>query len=120
MKPFRYAAAVLLVALGPVAFAQEKLPDGAKVTKLVVHPAKVELTGPFAYSQLLVSATLETGDTVDVTRIAKITAPKAATVNPVGLVRPVADGAGPIEVTLAGQSAKVPLSVVGTGDDKPV
>ena len=35
-----------------LAAAQEKLPAGAKVTKLDVRPAKVELTGPFAYAQL--------------------------------------------------------------------
>ncbi len=72
MKLLRYAAAALLVAFASPAFAQEKLPDGAKVTKLVVHPAKVELSGPFAYSQLLVTATLDNGETVDVTRVAKV------------------------------------------------
>ncbi|MDY3562852.1 DUF1553 domain-containing protein [Gemmata sp. JC673] len=120
MKPFRYAAVVLLLALGPAVFAQEKLPDGAKVVRLTAHPAKVQLAGPFSYAQLLVTATLDGGDVVDVTRIAKVTAPKAATVSPAGLVRPVADGAGEIEIALAGQAVRVPLAVTGTAEDKPV
>ena len=120
MNLFRYAAAALLVAFASSAFAQEKLPDGAKVTKLVVHPTKVELSGPFAYSQLLVTATLDNGDALDATRLAKITAPKAATVNAVGLVRPTADGTGDILVSLAGVSQTVPLSVKDFAEEKPV
>ena len=34
----------------------EKLPEGAKVVKLVGFPAKVDLTGPFIYRQLVVTA----------------------------------------------------------------
>ena len=120
MKLFRYAAAVLLIGGALPAFAQEKLPDGAKVTKLDVHPTKIELSGPFAYSQLLVTATLDTGDVIDATRIAKVTVPKVATVNAAGLVRPAADGSGEITVTLAGTTATVPLTAKGFGEDKPV
>src|SRR5262249_58057420 len=46
--------------------AREQLPDGAKVLKLEVRPAAVKLTGPFAYSQLLVTAQLDGGETADV------------------------------------------------------
>jgi hypothetical protein len=106
-------------AFAPTAFAQEKLPDGAKVTKLEVRPTKVELSGPFAYSQLLVTATLDSGETLDATRIATITPPKFVT-NSAGLVRPTADGSGVISVSLAGTSASVPLTVKGFKDDKPV
>ncbi len=120
MKLYRYAAAALLVAVALPAFAQEKLPDGAKVTKLDVHPAKVELTGPFAYSQLLVTATLDNGDIIDATRMAKITVPKTATVNAVGLVRPTADGVGDIAVSLAGLNANIPFSAKRFTEDRPV
>src|SRR5437763_296516 len=67
------------------------LPAGAKVTKLDVRPSVVKLTGPFAYSQLLVTATLEGGETIDVTRLAKIEAPKAVMVSVNGQVRPASD-----------------------------
>lgn len=118
MTRLPYLAAALLAFASP-AFAQEKLPDGAKVAKLDVRPAKVELKGPFAYSQLLVTATLESGEQVDATRIAKITPPKNA-VAAAGLVRPLADGSGAIAVTLAGASASVPLSAAGFGDNAAV
>jgi hypothetical protein len=120
MKLSRLLPAVALVLAVPgFAPAQEKLPDGAKVTKLEVRPAKVELTGPFAYSQLIVTATLDNGETADVTRIAKIDAP-ASVASTAGLVRPKADGSGDIAVSLGGQSVKVPVSVMGFKDDTPV
>ena len=62
---------LLLAARRPRRPAQEKLPDGAKVAKLDVRPAAVELDGPFAYAQLLVTATLDNGETVDVDPLAK-------------------------------------------------
>src|SRR5262245_55159772 len=98
MKPSRFfLPAVALVALALPVSAQEKLPDGAKVTKLQVRPTKIELTGPFAYSQLFVTATLDNGETLDATRLAQIAAPKGvAAANSAGLVRPVGDGSGDI------------------------
>jgi hypothetical protein len=73
MNLSRYLPAItLLLSIPALAPAQEKLSDGAKVTKLDVRPTKVELSGPFSYSQLLVTATLDNGETADVTRIAKI------------------------------------------------
>ncbi len=91
----------------------EKLPDGARVAGLTVHPAKVDLTTPFAYSQLLVTARLENGDAIDVTRLARVTAPKCVRVSPTGQVRPAADGSGAIAVALAGKSVEVPVAVSG-------
>ncbi|MBN9119517.1 MAG: DUF1549 domain-containing protein [Planctomycetes bacterium] len=119
MKRLQYVAAALLVAFGAPAFAQEKLPDGAKVTKLDVRPAKVELKGPFAYAQLLVTATLDNGETLDATRLATITSPKFAA-HAAGLVRPTADGSGDIAVSLGGASATVPLTVRGHGENAAV
>ncbi len=110
---------VCFAAFGAPAFAQEKLPEGAKVAKLDVRPAKVELKGPFAYSQLLVTATLESGETLDATRMAKITPPKNAA-SVAGLVRPTADGSGEIAIALGGASATVPLSVTGYGENAAV
>ncbi|QJW93601.1 DUF1549 domain-containing protein [Frigoriglobus tundricola] len=112
--------AVGFVALGAPAFAQETIPDGAKVTKLDVRPAKVELNGPFAYTQLLVTATLDTGETIDATRLAQITPPKGATVSAAGQVRPVTDGSGEIGVALAGATTAVPLTVRGASSEPPV
>jgi hypothetical protein len=112
------AAAALLVLAAP-AFAQEKLPDGAKVLKLEARPAAVKLTTPFAYSQLLVTATLDNGETADVTRIAKVESPGVVGVA-AGLVRPKADGSGDITVSLGGKSVKVPVTVSGAKADYAV
>ncbi len=119
MKRLSYAAAALVVAFGAPVFAQEKLPDGAKVTKLDVRPAKVELQGPFAYAQLLVTATLDNGETIDATRLAKIAPPKFAA-HTAGLVRPSADGTGSIAVSLGSASASIPLTVKGYGENAAV
>ncbi|MCI0703523.1 MAG: DUF1553 domain-containing protein [Planctomycetia bacterium] len=120
LSQFLPALAALLLVPG-FGLAQEKLPDGAKVTKLEVRPTKVELNGPFAYSQLLVLATLDTGETLDATRLSTITAPKGiASANAAGLVRPVGDGSGDLTVTLAGVTAAVSVRVEGFKDDKPI
>src|SRR5438105_796418 len=107
------------------AFAQappaEKLPDGAKVLRLEVHPKTVSLTSPFAYAQLLVTAHLDGGTTADVTRMAKYLAPGPHfSVSVTGLVRPATDGTSDIGVSLAGRSVKVPVVVKGTKTDPPV
>ena len=98
----------------------EALPAGAKVVKLDVRPSQVTLAGPFAYSQLLVTATLEGGEAIDATRIATVAAPKAVAVSPAGLVRPTADGGGDITVSLGGATARVAVSVSGVAADQPV
>ena len=111
LRKFLPLLAVLV--LPGLAAAQEKLPDGAKIAKIEARPAAVKLDGPFAYSQILVTATLDSGEQIDVTRIATIQTPKLVTaVN--GLVRPVADGTGDIAVSLADKSVKIPLTVGGT------
>ena len=53
-----------------------------------MRPATVELTGPFAYAQLLVTATLDNGETADATRIAKFDTPASVAAVADGLVRP--------------------------------
>jgi hypothetical protein len=120
MKQFRPLAVVLMLSVPGFATAQEKLPDGAKVIKFDVHPAKIHLDGPFAYSQILVTATLDNGETLDATRIATITAkPGVATVTN-GLVRPTGDGSDDITVSLGGHATKIPTTVAGFREQKPI
>jgi hypothetical protein len=119
------AAAVLGLALAPAVRAQtpaeEKLPPGAKVVKVEASPASVTLKHPFDYSQLLLTAHLEGGDQVDVTRIAQVEKPaNLVTVSPRGLVRPAADGSGEIKATVGGQAVVVPVTVTGQKDKYPV
>lgn len=116
---FHVAVALLAVSIAP-AFAQEKLPDRVKVSKLDVQPKSVALSGPYSYSQLLVTASLDNGETADVTRIARIDPPTGLAASVAGLVRPIADGSGDIAVSLGGQTIKVPVTVKDTRADKPV
>jgi Protein of unknown function (DUF1553)/Protein of unknown function (DUF1549)/Bacterial Ig-like domain (group 2) len=112
----------LLLILAPSAFADdaEKLPPNAKVASLAIQPASIDLATPYAYGQLVITAKLDNGDTVDVTRIAKIEAPKTVTVSPAGLVRSTAEGASEIAITLGGQAAKVSVKVSGQKSPKAV
>lgn len=117
----KFLPLIAVLVLPGLAAAQEKLPDGAKVAKLDARPAAVKLTGPFAYSQILVTATLDSGEQVDVTRMAKLELVKQlVSFSPNGLVRPVTDGEGTIFISFAGQKLEIPLSVSGAKADAPV
>jgi hypothetical protein len=120
MKLSRFFAVALLVAVPGFASAQETLPTGAKVTKLDVRPTQIDLTGPFAYSQLIVTATLNNGETLDATRIAQLTFPKELVSVTNGLVRATSDGKSDIAVTLDGRTLKVPVTVSGFKSEKPI
>ena len=126
--------------------AADTLPPGAKVTKLAVLPAAVELTGPVDYAQITVTATLDTGETMDVTRLVTVELPPVVagptsapviaagslftgtrqpaaafvSVSPTGMIRPTADGKGALSVTVAGQSATLPVGVTGFAANKPI
>jgi hypothetical protein len=103
------------------ATAQEKLPANAKIVKLEAKPASLELKTPFEYRQLIVEATLDNGDVVEVTRMVNTQTPSTLVkVSSNGLVRPVADGKGEIKINLGGQSIAVPVNVAGQKATYPV
>lgn len=107
--------ATMMVAGGGL-FAQEKLPANRTITKIDARPATISLKTPFEYSQLLLTATLDNGDIVDVTRIAKIDVPAIAKISPLGLVRPTTDGSASIKASVGGRSIDVPLTITGQKD----
>jgi len=94
---------------------RETLPPGAKAYALDVQPKSVKLTGRAVYAQLLVSARLTTGETVDVTRMVTtaLTAP-VVVVSATGLVQPRADGQAQLKVALGNLAASVPITVTGS------
>ncbi|MCI0461416.1 MAG: DUF1549 and DUF1553 domain-containing protein [Gemmataceae bacterium] len=95
----------------------EQLPPGAKLARIEVTPAAVDLSHPFAYRQLLLTGYLESGESLDVTRMAKLEQPSPQVkLSPTGLVRPAADGQGKLTFTLAGKSVTVPVTVRGQKD----
>jgi hypothetical protein len=115
-------ARLSLIALAAVALvgsqlrAQETLPPGAKLVKLQAEPASVALKNPFEYRQMVITGQLESGEKVDVTRMAQAAAPPVVKVSPTGLVRPASDGTGELKFTLAGQTVTVPVQVAGQKD----
>ncbi|MDA1015472.1 MAG: DUF1549 domain-containing protein, partial [Planctomycetota bacterium] len=103
--------------LSPHDFAKtekEKLEQGFKIVGLEIQPAKVELTSPVSYVQLLVTGRLSTGDTVDVTRMVDFgVSQDIASVTGRGIVRAKTDGTAEIVCSIAGQTAKVALEISG-------
>ncbi len=92
----------------------ETLPEGAKLTGLDVQPSSIQLSRKFAYAQLLVTGTLDSGDKVDVTRMveARLSADIAG-VSRTGLVTPKADGQATLTLSLEGRQVEVPVAVSG-------
>ncbi|MCI0358060.1 MAG: DUF1549 and DUF1553 domain-containing protein [Planctomycetaceae bacterium] len=106
-------SALVLSARGDDAPA-EKLPDGLNVVSIAAHPQAVELKHKFDYRQVLVTGKLDTGEIVDLTRIAKPSqSGGAVTVSNDGLVRAKADGSDQVTFTFAGHTVAVPVTVSG-------
>ncbi len=91
----------------------EKLPPGAKIVRLEAQPSAIELRGPYAYAQLIVTGTLASGERIDVTRLAHLTHPAQVRLGHTGLVRPAADGEGVLQVSLQEQRLCVHVHVSG-------
>jgi hypothetical protein len=99
----------------------ETLPAGLKVVSLEVRPAAVELKNRFDNRQLLVLGKLDSGETVDMTRIAKQSLQgDAAIVTPEGNVRANKDGAAELTFTHENLNVKVPVAVSGTTTPRAV
>lgn len=109
-----FSALLVMAATVSLASAEEKLPANAKLTKLEAFPTGIDLKTPFDYRQLILTGTLETGERIDVTRMAEIKpSSDIVKVSPTGQVRPTKDGAGELKVALAGQTATVPVKISG-------
>jgi hypothetical protein len=92
----------------------EKLPPGTKVVAVEATPTAIHLKHPFDYTQLLLTGTLNTGDKIDVTRLAQLTVPAALVkISKAGQVRPLADGTGELKATVDGKAVVVPIKVSG-------
>ncbi len=101
--------------------APESLPAGTHIASLDVQPAKLVLTGKYEAAQLVVTARLASGDTADVTRIAKLQLEGGvAEVTPTGQVKPLKNGTGALRAEIGGQTASIPVEVVEMKDAQPV
>lgn len=100
--------------------AGEKLPPG-KVVSLKVEPAEIKLGYTFAYAQLVVTGKLDSGASVDLTRVAEYRpATEGIRVSGTGLVRPAMEGQTSLVVNYDGQSATVPVTVSGLAMEYPI
>ncbi len=101
-------------ALAPAA---EPLPEDLAITKLTVEPAQVAFRKSIDYVQLLVTAHLADGATLDATRWVQASqAQPLLRVSPGGLLNPAQDGKGQLTLALGGQSLVVPVEVSGQSD----
>jgi hypothetical protein len=113
-------AAIVATVRGEEA-SKESLPDGLKIVSIEARPAAVDLKHKFDYRQLLITGKLDSGETVDLTRMAKATQESAAvTVSPDGLVRAKADGSDKLSFSFDGKSVDVPVTVSGLNDPHAV
>ncbi len=98
----------------------ETLPKGSKLVRIEAEPASIHLNNRFAYNQLLVFGTLDSGDRVDVTRMVETSLDSALVdVSPTGLVTPKADGHAVLKLSLEGQMAEVPVDVANVSVSVP-
>jgi len=109
------AAGLLLAtasARGEEADSGERLPDGARVVQLESFPDRIELTNPFDYRQVVLTAELADGSRVDATRIASLESHvDCVAVSSRRLVRPRSDGQSTLEFALQGKSVAIPVTV---------
>jgi WD40 repeat protein/mono/diheme cytochrome c family protein len=92
----------------------EVLPKGTKIVGLMTEPATIKLGEKFGYNQVLVTAKLDTGDLIDVTRMVEtnLSSP-IVSVSRSGQIRPLADGKATIRFSLIGQKVDLPVVVEG-------
>ncbi len=94
--------------------ADPPLPAGDAVVSLHAEPATISLDAPARYAQIVVTADLASGAKIDVTRHASYAfAGPVAKINAAGVVRPVANGNGQLQITLGDKTANIDVQVAG-------
>jgi len=96
----------------------EKIPEGRSIIKLGVEPQTIKIDSPFRYAQVVVSATLDSGDVIDVTRIAeKQVEGIGVSICNTGIVRGHANGSTDIRFSIGGQKIAITVDVIGLEKD---
>ncbi|AMV40660.1 DUF1549 domain-containing protein [Planctomyces sp. SH-PL62] len=108
------AAAPAALALPEEPTASEALPAGAVVSALEVEPRAIVLDSPAAYAQIVATAVLASGETIDATRMVDLKVEgNAVEVSRGGLAKPRADGSAKVVLALAGRTVEIPAEVHG-------
>jgi hypothetical protein len=105
----------------PPASARQR-PPVLRLRSLQASPSVIALNGGDAEQSLIVTGVPATGLAQDLTGAASYRSgkPKVASVSADGRVRAVGDGSGWIEVRAAGTSVRVPVTVRGAREQRPV
>ncbi len=95
---------------------KETLPAGRKVVSIDVQPSAIAIDKPVDYVQMIVSAKLDTGDVIDITRMGnwKVLG-GVGHVSSHGLFTPTKNGNGKLIGELAGQRVETNITVAGIG-----
>ena len=92
----------------------ETLPEGLSIKSVSSNLESIELKNKFDYRQLLLTGTLDDGQTADITRMAKVTSkPQFVSISETGLIRPIANGSEEISVEYGGFAKKIKVNVIG-------
>jgi hypothetical protein len=96
--------------------------DPSQIAALAVSPQAIQLSGIDATVQMLVTGKLANGHEVDLTRKATYQLHDAsrATVDPTGLVRPLADGQTTLTVSFGSHTLTVPVAVRNIAEPLPI
>ena len=98
----------------------ETIPAEATITRLSIQPEHLHIRGRHEYVQIVVSAELDTGDVVDVTRIVDLqVSGNTAEVSTLGRVWPRQDGDAQLTAAVGPISAKAVVRVSGH-DERPL
>lgn len=93
----------------------------AQVISIRVEPSKLTLSDPRFPGRILVVGTMQDGNQTDLTREADFTPlNEFVRVEKGGLIYPVKDGEGKVEVMAAGRRVQFPVTVTGSAPPHPV
>ncbi len=116
-----HCAAWAALLLASAACASETLPEGVDVVSISVQPQSIELQHEFDYAQLLILGVTDSGEQVDLTRMVQLAKTSGiVSVEPAGLLRPLADGQDELEFTFGGHRVTARVRVSGVGSTYPV
>ena len=111
------AGTVICAVFCSQASAEESLPGGMKLVGIEAFPRAVELNRQFEYRQVLLTGQTDGGDSVDVTRMARVSASAdVVEVNPDGKVSAVRDGDATLTFTVGEHQATVSVKVNGQNE----
>src|SRR2546423_10854950 len=91
-----------------------KKPVQGQIVALEIQPSRLKFNSANEYAQLLVTARLASGETADVTRMAKFSMKQPlADISPRGILTPTKDGASRLVATVGEKTAELLVEVSG-------